>query len=674
MIALSLLSAWPSSQSSSSKKVGLVVAGNRLQVPHRQQPSTAASSLGHFSACGSVEPCHIRCANDAHKNSRRRRRRRRVHHHYDGVSSSSSYLLLNLRCGSADCDDDTSRDSHVQGEANINVGTTDDDPASQHAMMVEVVGSNDFSDTPTLNDEAVTASDGAGDDEVEAFAHIVMSEHDEELDDRNLSDVIVDTDDDCTKGVSVRSDGNSRSISTPPTLPSFGATLASKKLAASDRRASGKMLHDSGKLKDAAVAFREAALLLDEAILLATELSMDDSTAEDDATSSLSDISTTNNELSNMAVERATCRLHEALCLLKDGRPDQCIAACTDVLQDGATVISPPLSNEEIDDEDSNQSMIEITTIPFSGATGSFKASHAKLSHQLRNTMLPSQIRARAHHRRAKARLALEDLDGAYEDARCAAFLGDRNAVQFYGRLMREGSRVADLSEYPGRLSFSGLSESSSSRGGEKTTSPEVMANVFSSSLFNSPPSGVTRSTSKSNNGGDESFFNSLIFNMLAQPSSGSEGGLGRRRRAKKSKKGSSSKDSSAKSLLNSLLKGVEDEGTQRSICNYLHSTSTQQVMQYASLAGMPVKEDTARRLVDIAHGVTPKGIRKSVSYVKVGYFIFNTIRKTLKLINNYKPFIVLIVFLLWFRSAIVEPCLTSNKTAKTILQQTAGV
>jgi hypothetical protein len=585
-----------------------------------------------------------------------------------------------LRCGSANCDDEQSHDSDFEDGANFNVDVTDDDGVSQHAMMVHlnVVGSNDFSDTPAMNINSIAASNGAGNDEAEAFANIVISHHDKELDDNNSNDVIVDTNEGSTKGVNV-SDANCGSISTSPTLPSFNANLASKILAASDRRASGKMLHDSGKLNDAAVAFREAALLLDETILLAAELSMD-GTAEDDATSSLSDISTTNNELSSIAVERATCRLHEALCLLKDGRPDECIAACTDVLQDGATVIIPPLSHDKKDYEDLKQSEIEITANPFSGVKGSFKASHAKRSPQQMSVILPSQIRARAHHRRAKARLALRDLDGAFEDARCAAFLGDRNAVQFYGRLMREGSGVADSRECgglvssPGGSSFSGLAESLSLGGGEKSTSPEAMANVFSSSLLNSLTSRVTSSSSKSNSRRDESFFNSLMFNMLAQPSSGSEGELGRRRRVKKSKKGGSSKDGSAKSLLNSIIKGIEDEGTQRSICSYLHSTSTQQVTQYASLVGMPMKEDTARRLVEIAHGVTPHGIRKSFSYIKVGYFIFNTLRKTLKLINNYKPFIVLIVLLYWFRSAIVEPCLTSDKTAKTLLQQTAGV
>jgi hypothetical protein len=119
-------------------------------------------------------------------------------------------------------------------------------------------------------------------------------------------------------------------------------------------------------------------------------------------------------------------------------------------------------------------------------------------------------------------------------------------------------------------------------------------------------------------------------------------------------------------------MNGIEDESTQRKICNYLHSTNTQQVMQYASVAGMPMKEETARRLVAIANGVTPYGIRKSISNVKVGYFIFKTLRKILKVINNCKSLIILTVLFFWIRSAMVESYLAPNKPARNVVQKTA--
>jgi tetratricopeptide (TPR) repeat protein len=86
--------------------------------------------------------------------------------------------------------------------------------------------------------------------------------------------------------------------------------------------------------------------------------------------------------------ECATCRLHEALCLLKCKDYPGAIEACSLVV-DSEGVIEPAL-------------------------------------------------RARALHRRAKAYLELEgEEERALQDARSAAFLGDRKAVALYGKLMR---------------------------------------------------------------------------------------------------------------------------------------------------------------------------------------------------------------------------------------------
>ena len=82
----------------------------------------------------------------------------------------------------------------------------------------------------------------------------------------------------------------------------------------------------------------------------------------------------------------------------------------------------------------------ESTTSKSTSASAVVKIIPATTATTASTITIPAQIRARAHHRRAKARLSLGDLDGALEDARSAAFMGDRNAVQFYGRLMREGS------------------------------------------------------------------------------------------------------------------------------------------------------------------------------------------------------------------------------------------
>lgn len=131
--------------------------------------------------------------------------------------------------------------------------------------------------------------------------------------------------------------------------------------------------------------------------------------------------------------------------------------------------------------------------------------------------------------------------------------------------------------------------------------------------------------------------------------------------------------DGLAKSLLSTLVKRIEDEGTQRQICDYLHSANTQQVMQFAAMAGVPMKEESARRLVGLAGGVTPRGISKSVSRVKRGISVVKTARKVLRVVDKYKAFIVLAVLCYWIRSAILEPYNPiGKKQAKKLAQKAA--
>jgi len=417
---------------------------------------------------------------------------------------------------------------------------------------------------------------------------------------------------------------------------------------ASDKRAEGKTLHDAGSLNDAAQSFREAALLLDK-VIASSESSGGENAVDD---------------INDVAVERATCRLHEALCLLKDSRPSACIEACTDVLEDGVTVVAPEGEKGEDDDADNNDDgskpMAAVKIVP-APTPASSTTSHS-------TSTIPPQIRARAHHRRAKARLALGDLDGALEDARSAAFMGDRNAVQFYGRLMREGSSAGDSSSavvagLGGSLPFGGLEGSA---GGTSNSFLEGMLNGMSGDNNPLMPSGDGSSSDFSSSllsslltgdGGSSNPFG-LMGDLLAPPNNGNEETSrgGRRRRGKKKK------DSLAKSVLSSLLKRAEDEGTQEQICNYLRSTNTRQIMSFASMAGLPMKEASARRLVTMANGVTPRGISKGISKVKRGISIFKTARKILKVVDKYKAVIILAVLFYWVRSAIVAPYPISKK------------
>ena len=483
---------------------------------------------------------------------------------------------------------------------------------------------------------------------------------------------------------------------------------------ASNKRIQAKTFHDGGNLHDAAVAFHHAASLLDE-VITTTPDTDDNNNVDSDA----------------IAVERATCKLHEALCHFKNGRPGECIVPCSDVLRDGVSVVvevqndgedggkKGGATTEDVvqgDDDDAKGGkkspvVATVTKVVTTPVTSSSTLSSSSSN----NNIIPSLIRARAHHRRAKARLALNDFDGALDDARSAAFMGDRNAVQFYGRLMREGS-FGSSSSGSSEASSAGNMFGSSDNNGSSLLSNNgslTSTNPFLESMLQGMNSGLSGSTTTTNNnnqhplmpsGAGSSDFQSsllssllnsnnnkggsggdpfgLMSSLLSPPSSADDSNnskLSKRGRRGKSKKtnGDTSgggMDNLAKSLLSSLLKRIEDESTQETICNYLQSTNTQQIMTFASMAGMPLKETNANRLCNLAHGVTKEGIRKSITNIKRSISIIKTIRKIFKVVDKYKVVIVASFALYWIRSAIVKPYPVSAKQKKKmeLMQKTA--
>ena len=373
-----------------------------------------------------------------------------------------------------------------------------------------------------------------------------------------------------------------------------------------------KILHDCGKLHDAAVAYSDAVVLLDEIILLT---SLAASTFDDD------DDAVVNNNNTMAIVDRATCKLHEALCLLKDGRPKECITACTNILVD-----------QQGGDNDS-------INMQYHGSSSSSSSSS-----NTNNILLPAQIRGRAYHRRAKAKLAIYDINGALDDAHLGAFLGDSAAVQLYGKLMRQQQR----------------SSSNDGDGLSKDLSSSILHNLLSSS-------GTGSSSSNS------IWDNLLIRESMAELLMGEKedkmdmNKSQQRRKKRNTHNGrstscSSTNDSLVKSIATSLMKHIEDEDTQRTICNIVQSTNSQQVLQYASMAGIPMKMETASKLMSIANGITPKTIHNSLSRIKIGYSIIMTVRQVFKLIDDYKSIIIVIVLLFWLRNAFVEPVIRLTK------------
>lgn len=239
----------------------------------------------------------------------------------------------------------------------------------------------------------------------------------------------------------------------------------------------------------------------------------------------------------------------------------------------------------------------------------------------------PAAMRARAFHRRSKARLELNDHDEALRDARSAAFLGDRKAVALYGKLMRENS------------SGSGLSDPDSS---SCSNNGAASSDLLESLLSKSGGSPFRSSVSETN-----SFLpTSLLSNMLGGTNSGNGGNL-------------------AKSVLTSLSKRIDDESTQDSICRFLKGTSGPQLFQLASMAGIPLQTEQADKISSMCHAVTPKLLKRLVTATKRTVYGVQLIRKTAQLISKYRNIILLWVLLWWIKSALLRPIPISKRAAR---------
>ena len=294
-------------------------------------------------------------------------------------------------------------------------------------------------------------------------------------------------------------------------------------------------------------------------------------------------------ESAECAEDWCTCRLHEALCCLKDDDSETAVEACTRVLDRPST----------------------------SGA-----------------------VRARALYRRAKAYTGLDENELALQDARGAAFLGDRRGVALYGQLMRElpsGSSTSLLSEGGGMSDFASSSA------------------LFESLLSKSSPGGPSTDQT------EDTFppFNplSLLSGMGGGPSMAGNGmdtgGL-------------------AKSVLSSLSKRLEDERTQDTICKYLQKTSGPQIQHYAGMAGMELPESQATRIASFLKGITPKTIRRTVKNGKRLLYGVQLIRKTSKVISKYRNVLIWICLLAWAKSAFLRPIPVNKRLARVAAKQAA--
>ena len=342
---------------------------------------------------------------------------------------------------------------------------------------------------------------------------------------------------------------------------------------ASDFRARGKELHDDGSFAEAASKFGAAAGLLLPIL------------CEDD-----SDTYSDDDGPADLTEEFATCRLHEALCRLKAEDYEGAVTACTDVL--------------DLDEKEGSA-----------------------------NILVAPALRARAFHRRAKAKVELGDEAAALHDARSAAFLGDRKAVALYGKLMRDSS-----GPHP--------SSSDTADGGMDLSSPS--SPLFD--LFGSGSGGLGPSSSSPFGAGSGQSASPFLPSSLLNLGKASPGGTG----------GSSL----AQSVLSSLTKRLEDKQTQDNICNFLQQTSAPQLQSLASMAGLQIPEQQATKIASFCNGVTPKTLQRTLSFTKRAIYMGKLMRKFVQLIAKYRNIIILLFLLAWIKSALLRP-IPLSKAAK---------
>ena len=293
-----------------------------------------------------------------------------------------------------------------------------------------------------------------------------------------------------------------------------------------------------------------------------------------------------------------TLKLHEALCHLKSGHPDQTVAACSTVL-------------------DSTTSS---------------------------TTILPPALRARALLRRAKAWTALEEPALALADARAAAFLGDRTAVALYGQLMRRdeststSSTSSSSSETTTTTTMGTTGGWGSSGTGDDTANSMAGAGGLLESLMGAVGGGTAAASST------PSLFPSPanLLGGFLQPAPGGAG---------------TKKDNALiQSVLASLSKRLTDDSTHAMLSGLLHSVTAPQLQSWASLAGVSLPPSTTTSLASFLQSVTPRTIRRTVTWCQRGAYSVQLVRRVGKVLAKYRTMLVTWLFAWWMLAALRRP------------------
>jgi len=227
--------------------------------------------------------------------------------------------------------------------------------------------------------------------------------------------------------------------------------------------------------------------------------------------------------------------------------------------------------------------------------------------------------------------------------------LGYDKAVALYGKLMRESSSQ-DISSainplYPSSgdsdLLQSLLSKSPLTSDGDATSSPFV---------GDMSPLSMLMGGNSGGGGGAASMLSALT---------GAGGGKGER--------------GFAGSMIRNLSNQLDDEDTQETICNFLQRTNKQQLGSLVAMTPIAdsIDDTQLERVVNFCHGVTPRGIRRTVKFTKVTAYIVKFFRRLIKLINKYKALFAVLLILQWTKSSAFRPIPLSPEAKKAAKKAT---
>jgi hypothetical protein len=390
-------------------------------------------------------------------------------------------------------------------------------------------------------------------------------------------------------------------------------SVSERRLEVKSLRQQGKILHDSDEMEEAAHLFKEAGDILDDILDLCDEEKQqrkgsslnstisgeqaffEETNAANDSTSSDSVFSS--DDRKDLAEEAAACHLHQALCQLKNNDARDSLIACNKVINDADYVVS-----------DSNE-------------------ASSGLYH---GVALSSAVTSRAFHRRAKSKLALNDLDGALSDARSAAFLGDRGAVALYGKLMRQGNNPSLESEGQMGSSFGG---------NDRSPDPSNWLLGPAAASLTAPHGAEGAGTS-----------NSLLPFLSGLPSGGILDALNPK------SDGKSGLEDVVGSLVSNLGKQLSETESQEKICGMVNTFGTKaSVTQMAIMAGVPMSETNADRISGFCSSLTPQKLDKGVILAKRCIKVAQVGRKMIKLVSKFRHILVYILLLSWMRRIISE-------------------